>query len=367
MKKTLLFYISTFVAFSSIAQDCTQPFISEYVEGFGNNKALEIYNPTNDSLDLTPYFLQRFNNGSTTAAAQGTFEARTIQLQGIVPPKSVLVYVLDRRDPNATGQDAPIWKELEEKGDYFLSPVYSVNNVMNFNGNDALLLGKGDATNPNTAQTVVIDVFGKIGEDPNLTSGTKGNGWTTVAPYNGTSTSPNDVVVTADHSMIRKEAIKKGFVPVPLTGGDPWNPLAEWDSLPARIAKLDANGDTLFQSDGVTPQWDGNWASLGTHTCVCDTINTSGTGGGGNASIQTVDWNAVYLYPNPSQGIFSLIGANEIMSAQLYDALGQQVTSITNDDHLPILNVKVDAQPGVYMLRLNDKNGFYSVRRIVIK
>ena len=34
------------------AQDCTELFISEYVEGSHNNKALEIYNPTDTDIDL---------------------------------------------------------------------------------------------------------------------------------------------------------------------------------------------------------------------------------------------------------------------------------------------------------------------------
>ncbi|HKV07804.1 MAG TPA: lamin tail domain-containing protein, partial [Thermoanaerobaculia bacterium] len=54
-------------------------FISEYVEGTYNNKALEIYNPGAAAVDLSlgGYTVQIFSNGSATASA-------TITLTGVV-------------------------------------------------------------------------------------------------------------------------------------------------------------------------------------------------------------------------------------------------------------------------------------------
>ena len=34
------------------AQDCSELFISEYLEGSGNNKGIEIYNPTTQPIEL---------------------------------------------------------------------------------------------------------------------------------------------------------------------------------------------------------------------------------------------------------------------------------------------------------------------------
>ena len=65
MKKNLLL-LSFFTATFSFAQNCSQLFISEYVEGSGNNKALEIYNPTASAIDLSGYRIERFSNGSGT-------------------------------------------------------------------------------------------------------------------------------------------------------------------------------------------------------------------------------------------------------------------------------------------------------------
>ncbi|PJB59725.1 MAG: nuclease, partial [Bacteroidetes bacterium CG_4_9_14_3_um_filter_41_19] len=52
MKKLLLLLVVAFFATFSFAQECSNLFISEYVEGSGNNKAIEIYNPTPNSIDL---------------------------------------------------------------------------------------------------------------------------------------------------------------------------------------------------------------------------------------------------------------------------------------------------------------------------
>ena len=64
MKKNLLFIVSV-LTLNATAQNCSELFISEYVEGWSNNKALEIYNPTNAAIDLSNYAVIRMNNGST--------------------------------------------------------------------------------------------------------------------------------------------------------------------------------------------------------------------------------------------------------------------------------------------------------------
>ena len=50
----------------------TELFISEYVEGSSNNKALEIYNGTGAAVDLAAdgYSVQLYSNGTTTPASR---------------------------------------------------------------------------------------------------------------------------------------------------------------------------------------------------------------------------------------------------------------------------------------------------------
>ena len=46
---------------------CDDLIISEYLEGTSQNKAFEIHNPTPEAVDLAPYALERYNNGSEEA------------------------------------------------------------------------------------------------------------------------------------------------------------------------------------------------------------------------------------------------------------------------------------------------------------
>ena len=66
MKKILLFIVGV-LTLNASAQNCSELFISEYVEGWSNNKALEIYNPTANPINLGGYFVARYSNGATTA------------------------------------------------------------------------------------------------------------------------------------------------------------------------------------------------------------------------------------------------------------------------------------------------------------
>jgi subtilisin-like proprotein convertase family protein len=60
--------------------------ISEYVEGSSNNKALEIYNPTVDAIDLgaAGYYVMGYQNGSSTVGY-------SIALTGTIPAQDVFV------------------------------------------------------------------------------------------------------------------------------------------------------------------------------------------------------------------------------------------------------------------------------------
>ena len=64
----------------------------EYIEGWSNNKALELYNPTNAAVDLSDYRLERYSNGATAAQ-----DNQKVDLSGTLAANSVVVVVLDKR------------------------------------------------------------------------------------------------------------------------------------------------------------------------------------------------------------------------------------------------------------------------------
>lgn len=353
MKKGLLF-LGTFVSFISFGQDCSKIFISEYVEGFGNNKALEIYNPTANTINLSEYFVGRLNNGTSIGSLASNM---CIQLTGTIAPYSTHVGVIDKRDPDGVDQEAPVWTELQDKADAFYCPDYNVSFAFYWNGNDCIVLAKGSASNPQAVTTEVVDYFGKDGQDPvNGTAGT--NGWSSIAPYNMTSGNPLDRVVTENHSMIRKATVLKGKQSIVelLGSGYVFNPLAEYDSIPPSLPRIDEFGDTVFQSDGVTPQWVGNWESLGSHACNCAP----------DASINENALANVTIYPNPSTGIFYVKGAEAISTVEVYNGLGQKVTTIDSNSKA-IVTIDLKSKSGLYIVKLIDNKGNTTTKRVFVK
>lgn len=353
MKQALL-SLFIFTAATLFAQNtCNELFISEYVEGWSNNKALEIYNPTNNPINLSGYFVSRYSNGATTATV-----ANSIQLNGTVPAKGVYVAVLEKLDPNGTGQEAPVWDSLQARADGFYCPVYNTTNAFYWNGNDAVLLAKG--TLPTTATTVInatnvpgfaiVDVFGKIGENPANETGTStGNdgAWSTQFPYS----TGLGVLITKDHSMIRKPNILKGQV----TNPSFFDPLLEWDSIPAVVVRLDANGDTLFGTSG-NPILDGNWTSLGTHNCDCNSI-----------SVKETALSVPSIYPNPSNGMIYVKTQNQVRKVQLVSALGQQMKEFNLAPNQTTLELDLSALQGVYFLRLTNLEGEQTLHKVIIR
>jgi hypothetical protein len=352
MKKSLL-AICTLLGSLSFAQNCSELFISEYVEGWSNNKALEIYNPTNQDIDLSEYFVSRYSNGSNSATV-----ANSVQLSGTVGAHDVYVAVIDKQDPNGTGQEAPVWDSLQSKADGFYCPVYTVSNAFYWNGNDAILLAKGTLpTDPNAVINptnvsgfAFVDIFGKIGENPaDETGSSAGNqgAWSTVFPYS----TGQGVLATKDHSMIRKSSIEMGTT-TPVSFFDP---LLEWDTIPAVIVRLDENGDTLFGTSG-NPILDGNWNSLGMHDCSCNP-----------AGINENEAKAILVFPNPSNGIINLSLHGQVTSIRLVNAFGKTVHFMNNVDQMDKVQMDLSKLHGIYFIQFDKQNGQSETKRVILR
>ncbi|MGB0918565.1 MAG: lamin tail domain-containing protein [Flavobacteriales bacterium] len=215
MKKHLLsFLVTCAFSISAIAQTpCSDIFISEYVEGLENNHAIELFNPTGGAIDLSQYQMGRFRDGSGTPML--------FILSGVIQPYATYVIALDKRNPNGTGNEVPIDLALEAVADTFVNPIYiQANSPFYFNGDDAF----GLITNNGTQ---LVDLIGKIGEDP-------GTAWS----------DQNGVSWTRDHTLIRKPTVQSGVSINPTE----FIVETEWDSLPANT-----------------------FSNLGWHVCNCST------------------------------------------------------------------------------------------------
>ena len=154
----------------------TELFFSEYVEGSSNNKALEIYNGTGASVDLTAggYSVQVFSNG---AASAGT----TVPLGGTLAAGDVFVLA------------------QSSAGAAILAQADLTSAAGLWNGDDAITLRKGNT---------VLDVIGQIGADP-------GTEW------------GSGVTSTADNTLRRKTSICTGDT----DGSNAFDPVTEWDGF----------------------------------------------------------------------------------------------------------------------------------------
>ena len=301
MKKIILL-ISILFVFNSNAQDCSELFISEYVEGSYQNKAIEIYNPTNATIDLSDYQLERYSNGSTSSAAGGI-----TQLSGMLASGDV--WIITNGDTDTAGSFGYIDMTLYNMGDQ-AEPNGSYPTPLHMNGNDAIILTKNGAT---------IDAFGTVGQDP----GDPG-GWTDDASA-GFTIANGAEPWTKDHTLIRKSSVLKGDDDYL----DLFNPSVEWDSLPNQT-----------------------WSKLGSHACDCIA----------SSSINNVE-DSYSIYPNPAkQGDNIIIDTkNKMIFIEIYNILGEKIVSQKRSS-IPTVNLL----KGDYILRIYFKNGHVSSNQLMI-
>lgn len=347
MKRILLSF-GLLLGLTVNAQDCSELFISEYVEGWSNNKALEIYNPTNQAIDLSDYVVIRYSNGANFVTAEAA-----VALNGTIEPYSTYVAVLDKRDPNGTGQEAEIWSELQEKADGFYCPVYDISKAMYFNGNDAVVLAKGSLQDVDDGEAMAVDIFGKIGEDPDYDKDAGYFGWTSEFPHVGPGEITGEGVdVTTDHSLIRKPNIKKGVTINPVH----FDPLAEWDSIPPVLPRLDENGNYIYNQQGNLVV-DGNWESLGWHDCDCAPEDLG---------IDKESILGLSIYPNPSvDGEFKIDAKQNIIEIDVYSTVGQKILSERN--LAGIQSINLGKNPGVYIINIKSEGNIVTSKRVIVK
>lgn len=180
------------------SNDCADElFISEYVEGTSNNKALEIYNGTDSSITLTGQYaiFVSFNGGTGTA---------TFALTGVVA-----------------------------SGDYFIFAHSSANSAILavadqstgaglWNGNDFVALQKNGVT---------IDSIGQLGNDPG-----PGTEWGT------------GLTSTADNTLRRQSAILTGDS----TEGDSFDPAVQWEGFATDTFDGLGSHDTVCTDQTIT-------------------------------------------------------------------------------------------------------------------
>jgi len=201
-KHYLLFPAALLLAGAAHAQG-TELFFSEYNEGAhqtgttyggtapsqGQERAIEIFNPTRNTVNMDAYSMRRYSNG-TVLGSPAVEEERLIRTTGANSLARQTTFVV--ANPTVTLPDilraTSMLSAPRQSGVGAAHPgVLQVGGTVHFNGDDAMALVRypsGTAGLPNLSAGVIIDIIGSIGERPT----DNGGAWSSGAiPNNVTS------------------------------------------------------------------------------------------------------------------------------------------------------------------------------------
>ncbi len=263
--KNLILFLSLFIS-ALFANAQTDLFFSEYCEGSGNNKGVEIYNPSNETIDLNEYWVVRYGNGSVVFTNGGA-----THLIGSIEPYQTFVLVNGQTEstPTSPACDPEMQALADQLDGEYPAPMY-------MNGNDAIALVKTPNGEPPTQTNITpVDLIGEIGLGSLISGET---GWSyiqdstltynnpagepvegkvinyIVQKYatNGSDYGPFWMAWTMNHSLIRRPEVIQGIVSNP----SPFSVSMQWDTLPAQ---LDSTGQWTYANI---------WDNLGIHECM---------------------------------------------------------------------------------------------------
>jgi predicted extracellular nuclease len=204
MMRRLMILVPVLLVGAAAAQAQTADLmITEYIEGAGNNKALEIFNGTEDVINLGAYSIERYSNGAETAV--------TIPLSAV---------------DLAPGEAFVVTHSAAEAS--LLALADQTDADLNFNGNDALVLVRGG--------NEVIDSFGEVGFDP-------GNYWSCVGG-------------TTQNAVLRRLS---GVCSGDTVPDDTFDPCDEWSFFSQEV--FSGLGEHIADC-GAVPETPTPWGSL---------------------------------------------------------------------------------------------------------
>lgn len=338
--RVVLLAAPLFMARAAHAQP-TDLIISEYVEGSGNNKYLELYNGTAASINLIDYRLRLYANGAAIGSP-----TNDVLLTGAILAGATIVY----RNSSAPVVAGAI-----------------TNAALNFNGNDAIALYK-------VPTSTFVDIVGNIGCDP-------GTEWT------------SGIYGTAEQTLVRNANICNGISADPGDSGCPFPTLAsEWTQFAQDVTShLGSHTMTCGPTVNFNTATGSALENTGPAT-VNLTINPATTGagtlsfmiGGGSTATYTTDYTTtpaatasaftVNVATGATTASFDLnlldegfTEANETVVITISGTTGgisigaatNHVFTITNDDNTPTIgfntttiNALENAAPQVFTLGL---------------
>ncbi|RSK31660.1 T9SS type A sorting domain-containing protein [Hymenobacter metallilatus] len=335
----------------------TELFISEYDEGAhqsgvsynggtsnstGNERALEIFNPTTGAVNLDSYSIRRYSNGSTAVSEEEKLKRTTGS--NVLNSADVFVYA------NGEATITPILNNADQLGARYQVPgpnTLQTGGVGYFNGNDALALVRWTGATAGQGTAVLVDIFGVIGQDP------------------GTSWSAQDasatLVTSANQSLIRRPSVSMGTRTNPQPqGGTPtartgYDISAEWQSYSSAFPAGSTTVDPASQS----------YARLGEHNDYAGPYGTY-------APLKTLEKfnSSISVFPNPASGqAFVQIKGAKVGSVTVLNGLGQTITAQPRGLNEETVSLDISRlTPGLYFVQFISQDGQLKVyKELMVK
>ena len=382
MKKQYYLLLAALLLGGTAQAQGTELFFSEYNEGAhtpgtsynggvsnstGNEKAVEIYNPTTSAVNLNAYSIRRYSNGAPLGSPL-VEEERLMRRTGTNVLNRQAAFVVANPDATIT-QITSVVSQYSAPRQNSPANTTTSNNVLQvggtvwFNGDDAMALVRypsGTAGLPNVAAGIIIDIIGSIGEQPLLANGTVGGNWSGTNPLDGT---PAVFVLSANQSIVRRPNVSRGLrvnpAPQNVPGSNPpvrnpggYNLADEWVMYgtafngpiipPATTPSLNAGGQLYDQ--------------LGSH------LDYTGPSGTYQATITSMlaAFNAnISVYPNPAQGTATVeIREAKVGSVVVLNNLGQRISAEAKGQGQEKLLLNISTlKPGLYFVQILSADG----------
>lgn len=375
--KNQYFLLSAALLLTGVAHaQGTELFFSEYDEGAhqsginyggttastGSERALEIYNPTNNAVNLNPYSVRRYSNGSLTPVDEErlmrTTGANTLNARGVyVYANGEATLPSIRSVANQFGVTS-----YGTLGPNFISGGGATSgNVTYFNGDDAVALVRYPSGTAGSGPGVIVDLIGSIGEAPLLASGGTGGNWSGFNPADDSGAPIVHVYVSsANQSLVRRPNISGGIrtnpgpqnvpntnPPVRSTAADAYNIATEWSvysyAFPPGTTGSGSVGAQLYDQLGNHNDY------TGPHGAYQTTIT---------ATLGKFDAN-ISVYPNPAHGSATVeVKDAKVGFVNVRNSLGQRISAQGKGQGQEKLTLDISTlKPGLYFVEIYSVDG----------
>jgi hypothetical protein len=332
----------------------TELFFSEYNEGahmngvtcpgqtapsLGNEKVIEVYNPTTATVDLNTYSIRRYSNGSAVA----TEDERMVRTTGANTMAPSTTYVMSHPDASLADILAVVSQKASIRASGPNATVLVGGGPIQFNGNDAVALVRWTGAQAGQGTAVIVDLFGIVGNDPGIQWSATDN--------NGVFTS------SANQSLVRRPDVSSGAASLvwntnTTPGLDPtmFNLAAEWEAY-----------GFAFPAGQPADPCGQAYNDLGQHTY------TGPNGAYAPLGLLEEFNNAISFYPNPASGRVTVaLGSAKVGQLTVLNSVGQAIYARPAADATSTTLDVSSLKAGLYFVRCQSADGNLSIYKELV-